>query len=85
MHKLQSVSANFRNSSSELYSEFETWAGKCGIAFRSSQAVWELRFEIRKFILRLSEKLVREKSTADDNEKVTNKIIKSFCNISGSD
>ena len=50
---LQSVSANFTRSSSELYSEIDKWAGNFVITFRNSEAISELRFEIRKFKLRV--------------------------------
>ena len=50
---LQSVSANFTRSSSELYSEIDKWAGNFVITFRNSEAIFELRFEIRKFKLRV--------------------------------
>ena len=52
---LQSVSANFTRSSSELYSEIDKWAGNFVITFRNSEAISELRFEIRKFKLRVYE------------------------------
>ena len=43
---LQSVSANFTRSSSELYSEIDKWAGNFVITFRNSEAISELRFEM---------------------------------------
>jgi hypothetical protein len=55
---LQSVSANFSRSSSELYLEMDKLAGKLLITFRNSESISELRFEIRKFISHLSGKLV---------------------------
>ena len=36
---LQSVSANFTRSSSELYSEIDKWAGNFVITFRNSEAI----------------------------------------------
>ena len=59
--QLQSVSANFTRSSSELYSEIDKWAGNFLITFRSSEAISELRFEIRKFKLRVSSKMSEKK------------------------
>ena len=50
---LQSVSANFTRSISELYSEIDKWAGNFVTTFRNSEAISELRFEIRKFKLRV--------------------------------
>ena len=42
---LQSVSANFTRSSSELYSEIDKWAGNFVITFRNSEAISELRLK----------------------------------------
>ena len=48
----------------EQYSEIDKWAGNFVITFRSSEAISELRFEIRKFKLRVYQETsdVREKT-----------------------
>ena len=74
MHKLkhyvilQSVSANFTRLSSELYSEIDKWAGNFVITFRSSEAISELRFEIRKFKLRVYQETSKMSAKKPDDE-----------------
>ena len=65
---LQSVSANFTRSSSELYSEIDKWVGNFVITFRNSEAISELRFEIRKFKLHVYQETSKmsEKKTDDE-------------------
>ena len=65
---LQSVSANFTRLSSELYSEIDKWAGNFAIAFRSSEAISELRFEIRKFKLRVYQETSKMSEKKPDDE-----------------
>ena len=65
---LQSVSANFTRSSSELYSEIDKWAGNFVISFRSSEAISELRFEIRKFKLRVYQETSKMSEKKPDDE-----------------
>ena len=52
--QLQSVSANFTHSNSELYLEIDKWVGKLVITSQSLEAISEFQIEIRKFILRAS-------------------------------
>ena len=65
---LQSVSANFARSSSDLYSEIDKWAGNFVITFRSSEAISELRFEIRKFKLRVYQETSKMSEKKPDEE-----------------
>ena len=65
---LQSVSANFTRLSSELYSEIDKWAGNFVITFRSSEAISELRFEIRKFKLRVYQETSKMSAKKPDDE-----------------